>query len=746
MFREGVERGRKRDRRCGPRRGGWGLLFTVLMLLLGSVAPARERPRVEVPYGDQVFILTADLIETLPDGRISARGSVVATYGDARLESPAITYDPETQWVSVEGPLEISRVNSWLRGSRAELDVRTNTGTIHEAYGFTDEELFVRAETLRKTGPGTYVAENGYLTSCEDAVPKWSFRISRAVIDTDRSARFSHTLFRVKQLPLFYLPYVAIPTGGKERATGFMLPTTGTSTNKGRRVTNRFYLVLGQSADLLIEQDYYSLRGLGSNMNFRARPNEATFLDLSGDFVDDRLGRGGASLDGTGLTRFGGGFRAVADFSLVSNFRYRQTFSDNFFTATRPVEGSRWFLTNNTGSRSFNILLLREETFFPTGNIVTQALPSFQFRLMGQRLSRSPFYMDLESSVAGMNRSDALIETPRVSQRLDLFPRIYGSVHLFQGLRLTPSLGVRETYYSDRLDLGEEGADPVSGRSLHRRYSEFAVELTGWGLSRFYGDESGTRWKHVIEPQMRYRLIDGIDDFDRTLRFDHIDAIASTNEIEYAVVNRLFVRSGPRGASREWMAVKVGQKYFFDPTFGHAIREGAINQFFPLNTLTGLPYAVGERDFSPVTAVVRLTPRAGSIVDIRGDYDTQTGHFQSYSLTGSMQRNLLTLAATYFVTRELVAGVSRANQFQGRVGVGDQNRGFSTFTAFSYDAQAERLLNHLVRANYFWDCCGVSFEVGGFNIQNRQERQIRFSFFLKGIGSFGTLRRPDSLF
>ncbi len=746
MFGEGADLGRRQTGGEGALRRGRSLLFGCLMLLLGATTQAQERPRVEVPFGDQVFVLTADIIETLPDGRITARGDIVATYGDARLEAPEITYDPETQRVEVEGPLELTRTNSWLRGSRAQLNVETNTGTIDDAYGFTDEELFVRVERLEKIGPHSYVAETGYLTACEEAVPMWSFRISRAVINTERSARFRHTLFRVKDLPLFYLPYVAVPTGGKGRATGFMLPTTGTSTNKGRRVTNRFYLVLGQSADLLIEQDYYSLRGLGSGFNLRARPNQETFLDLSGDFVDDRLGRGGASFEGIGRTQFGGGFRAVADFNLVSNFRFRQTFSDNFFTATRPVEASRLFLTNNTGSRSFNILLMREETFFPNRNIVTQATPLFQFRLMGQRLSRSPLYLDLESSVGGMSRSDALIETPRVSQRLDLFPRVYASFPLFQGLRVTPSLGLRETYYSDSLDLGEEGGDPVSGRSLHRRYAEVSVELKGWGVSRFYGDEAGTRWKHLIEPQVRYRLIDGIDDFDRTIRFDAVDAVAPTNEIEYAVVNRLFVKGGPRGATREWMAVKVGQKYFFDPTFGGAIREGAVNQFFPLNSLTGLPYAVGERDFSPVTTVVRLTPRAGSMFDIRGDYDTQSGRFQSFSLTGSLQRDLLTLATTYFVTRELVEEVGRASQLQGRVGLGDQNRGFSTFAAFSYDAQAERLLNHLVRANYFWDCCGVSFEVGGFNIQNRQERQVRFSFFLKGIGSFGTLRRPDTLF
>ena len=73
-------------------------------------------------------------------------------------------------------------------------------------------------------------------------------------------------------------------------------------------------------------------------------------------------------------------------------------------------------------------------------------------------------------------------------------------------------------------------------------------------------------------------------------------------------------------------------------------------------------------------------------------------------------------------------------------------RNFSALGALSYDALESRLLSHRVRVSYFWDCCGVSAEVRGFNISARNEQQIRFSFFLKGIGTFGTIRRPERVF
>ncbi len=721
-------------------------LVCLFLLVLSFNSRAQERPRVEVPYGNLNFVLEADRIERLENGEILAEGDVHATYSDATLNAERVTYDPTRDLVVIEGEFEIKRAQGWLQGSRAELNVKEDTGVIYDPYGFTDEEVFVRAKKLTKVGPTTYIAEEGYLTACEEAVPKWSFKIKKAVINTDSTARLRSAWFRIKKAPVFYFPYLILPTAKKERSSGFMLPSTGTSNNKGRRLTNRFYLVMGRSADLMLVHDYYSERGQGAGFNLRTRPDEVSRLDLSGRFVNDRLGQGGSALEGTGYTTLGSGFRAVADFTLVSSFQFRQVFSDNFFTATRPSEESRLFLTNNSSLRSLNLLVSREQTISPGRNIVTQATPEVELQLLGQKLGNLPLHIDLESSVGGMSRTDSLIETPRISQRLDLFPRVYFSMPLFQGLRLTPRLGVRETFYSDSINANEDGERVVTGASVHRQYVDFTADLKGWGVSRVFGDPGGNQWKHLVEPEVRYRLLSGVNEFDRIIRFDAVDAIADTNEVEYSIVNRFFVKRSSNSQIHEWLSVKIAQKHFFDPTFGGALQEGRINQFFPLNSLSGHPYAVGFRDFSPITTLVRLTPDSRVNFDFRSDYDTQSGDFRSLSATGYYRRDDLTLATTYFVTNELLTGIGRSNQLQGRVGVGRHDRGISAFGYFSYDIKDSTFLNHLVRLNYFWDCCGVSVETSGFNLSSRKEQDIRFTFYLKGIGAFGTIRRPDMVF
>ena len=114
---------------------------------------------------------------------------------------------------------------------------------IHDAEGYTDEELYVKAKRLIKTGPDRYTAQDGFLTACQEAVPKWSFTIRQASIEQGGNARFSHTFLKVKKVPVFYLPYMLFPTGEKERSSGFLIPTMGNSKREG--IANQSVLLPG---------------------------------------------------------------------------------------------------------------------------------------------------------------------------------------------------------------------------------------------------------------------------------------------------------------------------------------------------------------------------------------------------------------------------------------------------------------------------------------------------------------------
>ncbi len=714
-------------------------------IALTTAAWGQNRARLEVVYRGSPFVIEADRIVSA-DPTI-AEGDVVVTFEDITLKTGRLIYHRDRQLVIAENRIELTQGIQWLKGSNGEFRLDDGTGFIDNAEGFTDDELFVRARRLLKTGPDTYRAQDGFLTACQEAVPKWSFTVNNASLKIESSASASHAILRIKQIPVFYLPYLRVPVRRDQRSSGFLLPSTGTSSNKGRRVTQGFYLVLGRSADLLIEEDYFSKRGFGHSFTFRTRPNRDSYLYLNGYTIDDRKGQGGGSFTGTGETRFGDGYRLVADFNLVSNFVFRRVFSDSFYLATRPTEASHLFLTRNAGPSSLNFRLSRQETVFTRRNAVTTAAPGLHFSLNPTQISHLPFYFGLDALAEGVSRVDSQIETPGITQRLDLYPKFFFSLDLPQGLKVTPRLGVRETFYSDSLEHNESGRT-VTSDSLNRDYFDFTLTIDGWGLSKIYRQGSRRAFKHLVEPLLRYRYTTGIDNFTETVLFDENDAIANTNEVEFGLVNRFFVRrrSASGSTTREWLSIKVAQKYFADRDFGGAFQPGTVNQFFPLYTLTGFHYGAIQRQFSPLTTVARITPSRRLSFDVHSDYDVDFNRFRNLAVTGFLNKGRLGLATTYFLTEELEAGTRKNNQLQGSVRWGNFRRGLSFTNIFSYDARSKALLNLRARANYFWDCCGVSAEYQRLNLGLRREREIRFSFFLKGIGAFGTIRRPDSLF
>jgi len=87
-----------------------------------------------------------------------------------------------------------------------------------------------------------------------------------------------------------------------------------------------------------------------------------------------------------------------------------------------------------------------------------------------------------------------------------------------------------------------------------------------------------------------------------------------------------------------------------------------------------------------------------------------------------------------------------SNHVQGQVGYGSPARGLSSSLTVSYNLKTRELLNSNTRVSYTWDCCGMAMEFNQFDLGLRRESRLSFYFTLKGVGSFGNLRRPEGIF
>jgi LPS-assembly protein len=706
-----------------------------------------ERSRTEIPMDDgQLAILYYDRLESPEKRVLVANGHVHLVYGDIQVWADRVEYRQESGDLIVEGNIRFLEKLQQLTCSRAHFNLKTKLGSFWDASGITQGDLHIQAGKVDKIAEQRYTVENGFITACRDRIPKWSFKIGRGTLELEKSISAAGSWFKIKGLPVFYTPWFKLPVDRRQRSSGFLLPSYGNSTSKGRTFAESFYLTLGRSADATISFHYFSKRGEGYGFNLRTRPDARSHLNISNFYVHDKLGNGGSNFVADGEIYTQSGFRGVADLDLVTDFAFRQNFTDTFHRATNPQGNSVVFLSNNFGTNSFNIIYNRQETFFPEQSVLIRNAPSFSFKSLGKTLDKIPFVVSMDSSLESLQRKDSFLETPTFVQRMDFFPQISLPLKRWAGLSLTPRLGFRETFYSETLDPAKQGG--VSGDNLNRQYLLFETDLNGPALERIFRHGTQDWFKHLIEPQISYRRIKGIDSFSRVIRFDEKDVVTDTNEIEYSLVNRIFVHRMVNGYLRtqEFLSWKISQQHFFDTSFGGDLTVNTAAGIESFTRLTAFPYGDRIRHNSPLVSYLRVTPHQSASFDMRFDYDPHFHRIRAAGVAGFISYSQLFVAATYFVTNKVDSSSSDSEQLQSQIGYGNPSRGFSGSLSLSYDVTHSLLLNTQTRLNYGWDCCGVAMEMIHFDTKLRNETQFRFSFWLKGLGYFGTLRRPESLF
>jgi LPS-assembly protein len=540
---------------------------------------------------------------------VIAEGYVEARLADMRLQADHVTFNRATSDMVAEGNVIFDQgEDQRVTAKRAEINWNTRLGTFWDTTGFTDrtqtgDYIYFTAARVEKTGPDTYQLYDAAVTACEDAVPKWTFNAGHAELKTGDRLKLYNSVFRVKGLPVFVLPYAWIPATRSERKSGFLIPTTGNSNQKGRTFKIGYFQTLGKSADITFRNDIYTARGLGFGAEFRAQTDERSYMRLGTFTVRDRLfgepgeEQGGTAFVADAVQYLPKGWLAVGNASFVTSLRFRQVFSDDISEVIDPRRESTFYLNNNARGFSFNFLAANENTTlfrpdpgqdpeFPpsTGtnfDIKIRQAPQIDMTVYPRRvIDRLPIYLSFDASLGALKREErvddqSVLVTPAAVQRFDFQTRVSVPLATFAGIAITPTLTARETFYSNSRDplvapfnpqrfallptdprLNPAGPgfdpevslfdrnmlDPISTENIARHYAELAVEIRPPALEKdFLNPDGSRRFKHLIEPFITYRLIRGIgEEFNQIIRFDDRDAVANTNEIEYALVNRFF--------------------------------------------------------------------------------------------------------------------------------------------------------------------------------------------------------------
>lgn len=714
------------------------------------------------------------------------RGKAEIEGSDVKLTADEIDYNDDTHEAEARGNVIFHQYakDEEIHADRVEYNTETETGKFYNVRGWSRTHVEARPGVLTSNSPlyfegewaerleEKYVLHNGFVTNCKLPNPWWTLRGPTFDIIPDDRAIAHRSIFWLKRMPLFYTPYFYKSLEKLPRKSGFLMPNIGNSSVRGKMIGLGYYWAINRSYDATYRVQDFTQRGLAHHLDFRGKPFAGADFDAIFYGVQDRgmlqdngtrIKQGGFSVYATGKADLGDGFFARGTINYLSSLTFRQAFTESFNEAIFSENYSVGFITKHWSSFTFDTVFARLENFQstqPHDSIVIRKLPEFEFASRDRQVwDGLPIWVSFDSSVGLLGRTQPLFQTRRFSERADVAPHVMTAFD-WKGFHLVPGFSIRETHY------GESQRDlQVTGQNLNRGTREFTADLIAPSLERTFDRKTwlGDKLKHVIEPRVSYRYVTGVDDFNAVIRFDEMDLVSNTNELEISLTNRLYAKRGNEVS--EVFSWQLWQQRYFDPSFGGAVVAGQRNVVLSSVELTPYAFLNGPRSYSPIVSVFRGSPKPGIGFEWRTDFDPLMNRFVNSGFTTDLRKGNYFISAghnsvsclpllpsdaaqcqlTNPDTSRLLS--PKANQFRGRVGFGDPNhRGWNTAFDAVYDYRQGIMQFATAQVTYNTDCCGFSVQYHRFNFGVRNENQFRVAFSVANIGSFGTLKKQERLF
>ncbi|MBP6020638.1 MAG: LPS-assembly protein LptD [Burkholderiaceae bacterium] len=273
--------------------------------------------------------MTADSMETDSDGKAILKGNAEVRRIDSVVKGDRIEYQRSTGDVHVRGNGRMMQDGSIVVGPELDYNINSESGKVTTP----DFWLGANAGSGKASNATMFNKQHMRLndvtySGCPCPDPAWYIRSPQVDLHFDENEGIARhgTLF-FKGVPLMYSPYLSFPIR-KERKSGFLLPTYGTTSKGGFDFSLPYYLNLAPNYDATITPRIMSKRGVQLGTEFRYLGKRysgqlyGTYLHNDRVVNDDRWYYAWQHRHA-----LGGGFSANVDIRRVSDDDYFRDFS-----------------------------------------------------------------------------------------------------------------------------------------------------------------------------------------------------------------------------------------------------------------------------------------------------------------------------------------------------------------------------------------------------------------------------------
>jgi len=528
-----------------------------IFLSLGGAVGAAQFMSSTGQAADEIHV-TADKLTT-SDGsnQVEATGNVEVKRGETTLRGEEVRVNRATQDLEAKGKVSVDDPQWKVKSADSiEFNLEKETGIMRNGDIFMEDgHVSMSGRQLQKFGGQTYHIDDGFFTTClcESGPPSWKFSAEQMDLALDGVGTIKNGYFYIMDVPVFYLPYGLFPLR-TERQTGFLFPTLGNSTKEGFRYLQPFFWAISKSSDATVKLDIETRARYGFLGEFR------TMFDRESDFrldaayfnegwrtnqndsvvdrtiADQRIPRDRWSLIGSHRYTTSSDWLTFSDFAVYRDDLFTRELIERYDlpgSQESDIRRSRFGASRMGVFRSWGDTFLKSELnfyqdFIQPDSGTLQRTPQIGF--WGRRFF-ADFPLEFRWRADGVNY---IRREGGDGMRMDLRPEAVLPFSLASRFFGSVSVAPRETVY--HLYAPVKSSDHNISREL--------VEIRGninTAVSRIFGFNGLglTRVKHVLEPEISYLFIPGVNQ-SRIPIMEDIDRINRRNVLTFALNNRFW--------------------------------------------------------------------------------------------------------------------------------------------------------------------------------------------------------------
>jgi len=515
--------------------------------------------------------ISAEQVQSINHSNSEFTGNVVIERHKLRLLADIVSHNKDTQQIKLIGNVHADTESLSLSADHGWFNLKNNTGELIDSKYFVPGSQFSgKTPLFSVSDQEKTILVDTQFSSCPPERPDWYLDMGWLELDHPSSTGTAkHAVLWVKDVPVFYLPWIQFPLG-EERRSGLLMPSFGHTSTSGYEISIPWYWNIAPNHDAILTPSNISRRGqmLATNYRYLTHKSNGT-LDAeylhSDQLLDDKERY---------LVSFKNNTKLNENLSLslllneASDSNYLDDLSSSLSLSNTTHLERNARLSYKQSIWSANILAQTFQTIdtsLAESSRPYRRLPQITVTAKDDIAEFSDNHLSAELKSEWVDFKHEADNKPQGS-RLHLNPRF--SLPLQSNAWfLKPTIGLMHTQY----DTTDTNGDPaqLDDRSL----STFSLD-SGLFFERSINNNAMIQ---TLEPRLFYLNIPYEDQssiplFDtsqqnfsfaslfRENRFNGTDRIGDANQVTMALSSRILDKE----SGHELMNINIGRIYYFD--------------------------------------------------------------------------------------------------------------------------------------------------------------------------------------